>query len=57
MEVLAARDNQAEALNVYDQLRTLLRDELGTAPSPATQELHRALLGLGRDSRGRSVGT
>ena len=48
MEVLAARDNRAEALHVYDQLRTLLREELGTAPSPATQELHRALLGPGR---------
>lgn len=44
MEVLAARDNRADALHVYDQLRTLLRDELGAAPSPATQELHRALL-------------
>ena len=44
MEVLAARDNRAEALNVYEQLRTLLRDELGTAPSPATAEIHRELL-------------
>lgn len=44
MEVLAARDNRADALQVYDQLRTLLRDELGAAPSPATQALHRALL-------------
>lgn len=45
MEVLAVRGNRAEALYVYDQLRTLLRDELGAAPSPATQELHRTLLG------------
>lgn len=45
MEALAARDNRAEALHVYDQLRTLLREELGTAPSPATMELHRTLLG------------
>lgn len=45
MEVLAARNNQAEALRVYDRLRTLLRDELGATPSPATQELHRTLLG------------
>jgi SARP family transcriptional regulator, regulator of embCAB operon len=44
MEALAARDNRADALQVYDQLRTLLRDELGAAPSPATQKLHRALL-------------
>jgi len=45
MEVLAAQDNRAEALHVYERLRTLLRDELGAAPSPATQALHRALLG------------
>jgi DNA-binding SARP family transcriptional activator len=45
MEVLAARDNRAEALHVYDELRTMLRAELGTAPSPATKELHRTLLG------------
>ncbi|HSS73600.1 MAG TPA: BTAD domain-containing putative transcriptional regulator [Gaiellaceae bacterium] len=45
MEVLAARDNRAEALQVYDELRTMLREQLGTAPSPATKELHRMLLG------------
>jgi DNA-binding SARP family transcriptional activator len=44
MEVLQARENSAEALRVYDRLRTLLRDELGASPSPATQELHRKLL-------------
>lgn len=36
--------NHAEALQVYEQLRRLLRDELGAAPSPATQEVHRRLL-------------
>ena len=45
MEVLAARGNAAEALQVYEQLRTLLHEELGVAPSPASQELHRTLLG------------
>jgi DNA-binding SARP family transcriptional activator len=45
MEVFAARGNRAEALQAYERLRTLLREELGAAPSPATQELHRALLG------------
>ena len=45
MEALAARGNAAEALNVYETLRTLLREELGATPSPATQDLHRALLG------------
>jgi len=41
MEVLAERGNAAEALQVYEQLRVLLRDELGTVPGEATQELHR----------------
>ena len=45
MEVLAARGNSAEALHVYEELRTLLREELGAAPSPETQRVHRALLG------------
>jgi DNA-binding SARP family transcriptional activator len=40
MEVLAARGNAAEALLVYDGLRRLLRDELGTSPSATTQDLH-----------------
>jgi DNA-binding SARP family transcriptional activator len=45
MGALAAHGNSAEALGVYETLRVLLREELGTAPSPATQDLHRALLG------------
>ena len=45
MQALAAQGNAAEALNVYETLRVLLREELGTAPSPATQKVHRALLG------------
>ncbi len=45
MEVLAERDNAAEALHVYERLRVLLRDELGAVPGAATQELHRRLLG------------
>lgn len=45
MEVLAERGNAAEALQVYEQLRVLLRDELGTVPGEATQELHRRVLG------------
>jgi DNA-binding SARP family transcriptional activator len=44
METLARRGNPAEALVIYDALRTRLRDELGTAPSAQTQELHRHLL-------------
>jgi SARP family transcriptional regulator, regulator of embCAB operon len=44
MLTLDGRGNRAEALRAYEELRLLLRDELGTAPSPATQELHRSLL-------------
>jgi DNA-binding SARP family transcriptional activator len=44
MEALASEGNAAEALRVYDELRTRLRDDLGVAPSPQTKELHRHLL-------------
>jgi DNA-binding SARP family transcriptional activator len=44
MEALAARGNAAEALHVYEELRTLLREEPGAGPSPETQRLHKALL-------------
>lgn len=45
MDALRQEGNAAEALHVYEELRTLLREELGTAPSPSTQALHRTLLG------------
>jgi SARP family transcriptional regulator, regulator of embCAB operon len=44
MEVLAAQSNVAEALLTYEQLRRLLREELGANPGPATQALHKRLL-------------
>ena len=44
MEALASEGNAAEALLVYDELRTRLHDDLGVTPSPRTQELHRQLL-------------
>ena len=44
MNALAREGNTAEALLVYDQLRTRLQDDLGAAPSPQTQELHKQLL-------------
>jgi DNA-binding SARP family transcriptional activator/tetratricopeptide (TPR) repeat protein len=44
MEALAARGNIAEALRVFESLRTLLRDELGTSPSPETIAAHERLL-------------
>jgi DNA-binding SARP family transcriptional activator len=45
MRALAARGNVAEALGVYEQARTVLRDELGVPPGPAIHELHASLLG------------
>ena len=44
MLVLARTGNTAEALQIYDQLRTLLRDELGVAPSAETLAVHAELL-------------
>ena len=44
MEALAGRGNVAEALRAYERLRVLLREELGVAPSPAVQVVHRRLL-------------
>ena len=44
MQALAAQDNLAEALHVYGQLCSHLRDQLGVAPSPATRELYQQLL-------------
>jgi DNA-binding SARP family transcriptional activator len=44
MEALAATGNVAEALQVYDELRCLLRDELGVAPAAELQALHQRLL-------------
>jgi SARP family transcriptional regulator, regulator of embCAB operon len=45
IEALERRGNVAEALLAYDRLRVLLREELGVAPSPALQSVHRRLLG------------
>ena len=44
MELLAARGNVAEALRVHEQLRVLLRDELGATPAPHITALHDRLL-------------
>src|SRR6202042_1499731 len=44
MQALAARGNVAEAMRVFERLRTLLRDELGTAPSPDAIAAHERLL-------------
>jgi DNA-binding SARP family transcriptional activator len=45
MEALAASGNGAEALRTYEELRTLLRDELGSAPGTEAQAVYRKLLG------------
>lgn len=45
MQALARTGNTAEALHVYEQLRILLRDELGVTPSTETRNLHAKLLG------------
>ncbi len=44
MQALAAEGNVAEGLRVFERLRVLLRDELGTAPSPETLAAHDELL-------------
>jgi SARP family transcriptional regulator, regulator of embCAB operon len=45
MKALVASGNTAEAMRTYDRLRTLLNDELGTAPGAELQALHHQLLG------------
>ena len=44
MEAHAAAGNPAEALRAFDDLRQLLREELGTAPGPLALALHERVL-------------
>ena len=44
MRTLNAAGNTSEALHIFDQLRTLLASQLGSAPGPQLQELHNRLL-------------
>lgn len=44
MRAHAAAGDRAEALRVYEQCRTLLRDELGADPSPETERVYAELL-------------
>jgi DNA-binding SARP family transcriptional activator len=44
MEALAAQGNIAEGLRVFEQLRSLLNQELGTVPSPEALAVHEGLL-------------
>ena len=45
MTVFERNANAGEALRVYDELRCLLRDELGVAPGAELQAAHARLLG------------
>ncbi len=54
MQALAASGNTAEALWTYEQLRRLLTDELGAAPSGDVQALHRKLLGMSSTDKART---
>jgi pentatricopeptide repeat protein len=45
IDALAREGNTAEAILVYEELRTKLREELGITPSERTQESYRRLLG------------
>lgn len=46
METLAARGDAIQALQVYERLRSLLREELGVGPGPETRMVHTRLLEL-----------
>ncbi len=49
----ARQGNIPDALQVYDALRTVLRQELGTAPDKALRDLHAQLLLHGADTPAR----
>ena len=44
MRLHAAMGNRGEALRVFGRLRELLRDELGTSPSPQTEAVYREII-------------
>jgi DNA-binding SARP family transcriptional activator/tetratricopeptide (TPR) repeat protein len=44
MLALRRSDRRAEAVQVYEHVRSMIRDELGLDPSPGMQKLHRAIL-------------
>jgi DNA-binding SARP family transcriptional activator len=50
MDVLARRGDSAAALGVYEQLRRVLREELGVDPGPDARRLHKQLLHATDDS-------
>jgi SARP family transcriptional regulator, regulator of embCAB operon len=44
MQSLAERGDVAEALRVYERARSVLREELGIAPTAAIRDLHARLI-------------
>ena len=56
IEVLRRRGNVAEAVRAYEDLRVLLRDELGTVPGPELVALHARLLAPGPARPRRACG-
>ena len=44
MEVHEAAGNPAEALRAFEELRSLLREELGTTPGPAAMAVYERVL-------------
>ena len=44
MEIHEAAGNPAEALRAFEELRSLLREELGTMPGTAAMAVHERLL-------------
>lgn len=56
MEALAAQGNMAEAVRVFERLRGLLREDLGTVPSPEAIAVHERLLGTGAGPARRAHG-
>jgi SARP family transcriptional regulator, regulator of embCAB operon len=44
MEGLAAQGNVAEAVQIYGELRVVLRDELGVDPRSASQAVYTKLM-------------
>jgi SARP family transcriptional regulator, regulator of embCAB operon len=50
MLAMSKRSNVPDALQLYEALRTVLREELGTSPGPKLRDLHAQLLRDGSDS-------
>ena len=57
MTALYRVGRQTEALSVFDELRKSLSHELGLRPSPATEQLYRAMLGSEPATRAARSGT